>query len=54
MNTLPISNVGDPDSFYTDPDSGIFCNPDPVPDPGKKEIFSKAITKFWENFFFQP
>ena len=46
---VPILSVAYPDSFFTDPDPGIFSNPD----PGKKNhIFSKAITKFWEKFLF--
>jgi len=30
----------------------FFCNPYPDKDPGKKDIFSEAITKFWEKFCF--
>jgi len=41
-------SVADPDSFLTDLVPGNFCNPD----PGKKQIFATAITKFWEKFLF--
>ena len=43
-----LHSVADLDLFFTDLDPGIF----PDPDPGQKHIFSKAITKFWEQFLF--
>ena len=48
------SNFADPDSFFTDPDPGILCNPDP--DLGKKlgRNFSFQPQKQVVNFGLQP
>ena len=44
-------SVSDPDSFLRIRILDCFPNPDPG---NKKTNFSKAKTKFWENFCFQP
>ena len=45
------SSVADPDSFFTDPDPGIFFQSGSG-SRQKKLLFSKAITKFWEKYYF--
>ena len=40
-----LNSVADPYTLITDPDPGLFCYPDPVPDPAKKTLFSKAVTQ---------
>ena len=43
------ASVADPDSFFTDPDPGIFCNPDP--DPEAKTHFFKGNNKILAEIF---
>jgi len=43
-----LASVADPDSFFTDPDPGIFFQSGSRP----KTHFSKAVTKFWEKHLF--